>query len=755
MNDKNPIIYVARISETAVLAVSQTDYVPAGKETILLDGIVMQKPYLLAKLQSNNASMLGLILHLPENNLLNAVENITFVANEQQSNSLIFAHEIDDSLTHLDKYLKLLSPSTVAKILYLLLQFSNHRPSLMLSQSYWLICNKVRQFLRPNELQAKHSVWLLPNLLFIPAQLPENINWNKAKLMLCSQQGLRFNEVIPVISPNNNDAIGLLVPFNNTATAMRPDESMTLFLRDQAMAISSPPPAIKDLSESKINNLIAHLQKQDDAKIFAMLGGLSQAIANLANVSAFERNELQNIVQTLQLYLPSSHSSVADFSKPFGFNIEIVAPIKNAGVLIAGWIFDPLQMFDHINIIDDCGNYYVSQHLAHRFSRPDAEKLYEDSAFANKKQNNQYGFIMWLENDAKMLVQPCAIRAELQLKSGLSYAITTSTKPANPAQMQSDLLKIVGSHLINYPKAMQFLAAKLALLQQEITKNITAQTPVIEYFGKQLQPKTPPLYSVIIPLYQRLEFVQAQLACFAADGALAKAEIIYVLDSPAQAEFLRGKLQQFSALYNIAITLLIMPENGGYANASNAGAKIARGEWLVMMNSDILPQSQGWAQIMSDFLLENPKIGVVAPKLLYEDDSIQHAGMYFASDSRNQFYENKHYYKGYPSSYASANKPRCTPAVTAACIMINRKLFTKMGMFTTDFVVGDYEDSDLCLKLFQDGYHCYYLPSVQMLHFERQSMNEHESATNARYYVNAWLHQQKWSSTITELMKQY
>jgi GT2 family glycosyltransferase len=198
-----------------------------------------------------------------------------------------------------------------------------------------------------------------------------------------------------------------------------------------------------------------------------------------------------------------------------------------------------------------------------------------------------------------------------------------------------------------------------------------------------------------------------------------------------------------------------MPENGGYANASNAGAKIARGEWLVMMNSDILPQSQGWAQIMSDFLLENPKIGMVAPKLLYEDDSIQHAGMYFAHDARHQFYENKHYYKGYPSSYPAANKPRCTPAVTAACIMINRKLFTKMGMFTTDFVVGDYEDSDLCLKLFQEGYHCYYLPQVAMLHFERQSMNEHESATNARYYVNAWLHQQKWSSAIAELMKQY
>ncbi len=824
MNDKNPIIYVARINENAVFAIARTEYLPIGKENILLDGLEMHKPYLVAKLQSAAQAMLGIILHLPENNLINAVEKVVFV-NNLDKYVFTFAGEIDENITQLERVVKLLSPSDVAKILYLLLQFSNSRPSLMLSQQYWLICNQVRQSLKSSELQAKNSIWLQPNLLFIPAKLPDSINWLRAKIMLCSINGVRFNDFTPVFAPKDtssndkNEVIGLLVQFSNAARAMRHDESMTLLLRDQAIAIAPPPPAIKDLSESKINGFITYLKKQNEAEMFKLRGGLSRAILSLgisndtsSNSELSNNTQASEIIKALQLYLPSVHSSVSDFAKPFGLNIEVVAPINGAskgellkggplkgGLLIAGWIFDPLELLEHISITDDCGNYYGKKYFNGkqvsliRFARADIEKLYADSPFTSENNNqfnnhaHQYGFMLWLENTSENIaknisnnISPCAIRAELQLKSGLSYAITTATKQPNIWEMRQDVLKNIGAQFVNNNMSsnstnIQFLAEKLTIIQQNIADIINSKPPeIIRYNHTAKSPKNSTIknynFSIIIPLYKRLEFMQAQIATFAADDDMKKAEIIYVLDSPNQAEFVQKKLQQFTKLYNIAITLLIMPENGGYALASNAGAKIAKGEWLVMMNSDILPQNpqyspqssktKNWAQIMSDFLLENPKIGVVAPKLLYEDGSIQHAGMFFSFDSKQQFYENKHYYKGFPSFYPPANKSRCTPAVSAACIMINRKLFAKVGMFCDGFVVGDYEDSDLCLKLLQLGYHSFYLAEVEMLHFERQSMNDHAMNENkssglARYHINAHLHHVKWGRDIAELMKGY
>jgi GT2 family glycosyltransferase len=79
-----------------------------------------------------------------------------------------------------------------------------------------------------------------------------------------------------------------------------------------------------------------------------------------------------------------------------------------------------------------------------------------------------------------------------------------------------------------------------------------------------------------------------------------------------------------------------------------------------------------------------------------------------------------------------------------------RALALKMGGFDETFIVGDFEDSDLCLKLQAAGYRCVVDPSVRLFHLERKSQASHGVGwrMNLTLY-NAWQHERRWGKTIS------
>jgi GT2 family glycosyltransferase len=250
---------------------------------------------------------------------------------------------------------------------------------------------------------------------------------------------------------------------------------------------------------------------------------------------------------------------------------------------------------------------------------------------------------------------------------------------------------------------------------------------------------------VIIPLYKNLEFLRFQIAAFAADTWFrANAELIYVLDSPEQAQEVEHLLSGLHLVYGLPTSLLVMERNAGYARANNVGAAAARGEALALVNSDVIPVAPGWLEKMVARLNGRRRIGAVGPKLLFEDDSIQHAGMYFSQDHRG-YWLNQHFHKGMPRDYAPACEERIVPAVTGACLVTTRSVFESVGGFTEDYVVGDYEDSDLCLKITMTDRKIAYAPGIELYHLERRSMSLNtEYMRGIAWQYNCALHTERW-----------
>jgi GT2 family glycosyltransferase len=275
-----------------------------------------------------------------------------------------------------------------------------------------------------------------------------------------------------------------------------------------------------------------------------------------------------------------------------------------------------------------------------------------------------------------------------------------------------------------------------------------ALPPASLHFGPP--PKNPET-SVVVPIYGRHDFIEFQLAQFANDPSMRGQELIYVIDDPAIYDQVRVNAIDLFGCYQVPFMLLYGHRNNGYAAATNLGAAGARGEFLLLLNSDVLPTTPHWLRALVAAHRAHAA-GAVAPKLLYEDGSVQHAGMRFTRlPVWDGLWVNDHPGKGQPNPPRTETIP-CA-ALTGACLLLRAETYRTLGGLSEDYIVGDFEDSDLCLRLLRNGQTNYLVPSVTLTHLERQSQDRIGSQAwraNLTLY-NCWLHGTRWNEEIARL----
>ncbi|MCV0425179.1 MAG: glycosyltransferase family 2 protein [Roseibium sp.] len=407
-----------------------------------------------------------------------------------------------------------------------------------------------------------------------------------------------------------------------------------------------------------------------------------------------------------------------------------------AGVLAGGWMRDPGGSYDGINLLDGAGDRIPLD--LHTFDGvlPESQGGYRIKRFVAFSP---------VGKSLRHHLQP---RFELKLASGDSDILVPPPQPSDLAEIRSKALSVVPPRQATDEVIETCLATPFSDLQNRICQ-ATGQ-PLEILIGEQ---QKHPIVSIVIPLYKVLEFLKSQLAAFAADRWLVEnGEVILVLDSPEQAVQVEDLLAGFYLLYGLPVRLIVMERNSGYALACNAGAEQARGRYLAMINSDVVPLNSGWLEQLCASLMMDESVGAVGAKLLYADNAIQHAGLKFIQDEKARWF-NHHYFKGFPRRYQSASQSREVPGVTGACLIVSRADFEAVNGFSTDYIIGDYEDSDLCLKVRQLNRKIYYIGDVELYHFERVSIKSNADYTRgvASQY-NRWFHQTRWQDVMSDLM---
>jgi GT2 family glycosyltransferase len=112
-----------------------------------------------------------------------------------------------------------------------------------------------------------------------------------------------------------------------------------------------------------------------------------------------------------------------------------------------------------------------------------------------------------------------------------------------------------------------------------------------------------------------------------------------------------------------------------------------------------------------------------------------------------------HYFKGLHRDLPAANVARPVPAVTAACLLIEKDLYHRVGGLPDAYVQGDYEDSELCMRLIGEGRDNWYLPAAELYHLEGMSYSPSERGITGSY--NRWLQTHRIGQAIEDAMARY
>jgi GT2 family glycosyltransferase len=234
-----------------------------------------------------------------------------------------------------------------------------------------------------------------------------------------------------------------------------------------------------------------------------------------------------------------------------------------------------------------------------------------------------------------------------------------------------------------------------------------------------------PLCSIIIPVHNQSALTRQCLDSVLGTKPRATYEIIVIDDASTD-----GTVALLAG-YADSVRTITHRENTGFATACNDGATAAEGEYLVFLNNDTIAQP-GWLDTLVDYAERNPPASVVGSKLLFPNDTVQHAGVVIGQDGYP-----RHLYAGFPANHPAVNKSRPFQAVTAACMLVRRGPFEKAGGFDSAYH-NDLEDLDLCLRLREAGHEVHYCHESVLYHLESVSREVKYTTESARLYRTQW-----------------
>ena len=418
---------------------------------------------------------------------------------------------------------------------------------------------------------------------------------------------------------------------------------------------------------------------------------------------------------------------------PVFLELDAAALCPPGGLLLRGWFIDPFKSVASIRI--RCGSESRLLDTRHwiPIPRPDVREGF----------SRQYGGLVdacgFLAYVADVYCVGETVYFEVQTRSGdiafkriadiRSAGIDTIKETLSNLELRYDELAQGYDHVLG-PAVAAMNAFRLtdAVGFKEMT------------FGDG---PAAPRCSIIVPLYGRIDFMELQLAFFSRTLGTDH-EIIYVLDDPSLLRAAEALATSCLARFRLPFRLVALSANVGYAPANNVGLRLARGDYVCFLNSDVFPKTPDWLENMIATASARPEIGVVGAMLVFEDETIQHEGCsYEVLPEFAGWSFSLHPRKGrYPGGDDGIRE---VEAVTGACLLMPMQLARDVGGFDEGYVIGDFEDVDLCRKAQARGRICVVDRRARLYHLERQSQGGQQASwrLNLTLY-NAWRFQRRW-----------
>jgi GT2 family glycosyltransferase len=219
----------------------------------------------------------------------------------------------------------------------------------------------------------------------------------------------------------------------------------------------------------------------------------------------------------------------------------------------------------------------------------------------------------------------------------------------------------------------------------------------------------PKKISIIIPVRDRVDMLTRCLDSLTSKTSYAPYEIVMV-DNDSQSEEARPYFSHFKH------RLLHYSGPFNFSAISNFAVKQTDSSWLLFLSYQTEVFEADWLTTMAEHV-QRPEVGAVGPRLLYPDDTVQHAGIVVGVGGIAE-----HAFRGLPGDAPGvcrqSQATRNYSAVTGACLLTRRDVFEEVGGFDEERLPGSFSDVDLCLKMRRAGYLVVYTPFAKLYYHE-------------------------------------
>jgi GT2 family glycosyltransferase len=233
-------------------------------------------------------------------------------------------------------------------------------------------------------------------------------------------------------------------------------------------------------------------------------------------------------------------------------------------------------------------------------------------------------------------------------------------------------------------------------------------------------PTPQPLVSILIPTRDRADLLGMCLDTLLERSTYSNYEVI-IVDNGSVEE----KTQQlFARLPKDRVRILRDDSAFNFSALNNHAARVARGQYLCLMNNDIEILTPDWLEEMVSFAAR-PDIGCVGARLWYPDGRLQHGGVVLGIGGIAG-HAHKYLPRGQNGYFGRALLHQSYSAVTAACLLLRREVFEQVGGLDEALVIA-FNDVDFCLRVREAGYRNVWTPYAEMIHHESASRGEEDS----------------------------
>jgi GT2 family glycosyltransferase len=188
------------------------------------------------------------------------------------------------------------------------------------------------------------------------------------------------------------------------------------------------------------------------------------------------------------------------------------------------------------------------------------------------------------------------------------------------------------------------------------------------------------------------------------------------------------------------VTVIEAGRNLGFAAANNRALQQAKGEFVLLVNTDALLE-KGCAQSLSYVMESDSSVGMAGPQLLNADGSLQtsyEATPTLATETLNRSLLKRLFPAKFPGKHRRPSEPEQVETLIGAVMMIRRQALDQLGGFDEDYFFF-MEETDLAVRMRQAGWKVVHDPRAEAVHLQGATAKTHQAAARIEFYRSRYL----------------